>query len=262
MEDISIFAIIVNSNTVISEFSLEGVRQHCPRRRTLLRKSLAIVTRKHQPLPYSVQHRLYVLRDDRTGNLPVVLKIAHGNPVQCTKNVRSDLKLANGSVGKVCAIAVADEDIVTELDDSIPSVSINVQSMLSATVFIKLSRRENICLRAHFQVMSGHSDRLGLLSGFLTDSYHYCGADSARSAVRHHCLPIPGADEGYQEIGSAKGLEQANSETNQLVRRSHAGGDDASDLLDGKLKLEELKYFHPLDSAVAGTARLHTLDGE
>jgi hypothetical protein len=95
--------IVVTSNALRVEFNVEGVRQHCLSHNQDWHRFPARVSAR-RGLTKSQRRRLCRIRDDKTGNLPMMLDVARGMPVQCTKNVSKYWKLSNGSVGHICGI--------------------------------------------------------------------------------------------------------------------------------------------------------------
>lgn len=102
--------IIVTSNALRAEFNTLALRAFCKQSGLILHRFPATVARPRHELTQTQRKSLDSIRDDKTGGMPIVLEIAIGLTVQCTKNASSLFKLANGSIGTVAAFTRAQND--------------------------------------------------------------------------------------------------------------------------------------------------------
>jgi hypothetical protein len=77
--------IIVTSNALRSEFNWSALRKFCLHTGRLLNQFRAEVTRARFPLSNILRLAIQTIRDDKTGGMPLILRLAIGIPVQCTK---------------------------------------------------------------------------------------------------------------------------------------------------------------------------------
>lgn len=132
--------IIVTSNTLRCEFNEESAEVFCQTNSEPLHQFPAIVTRERFQLSRNEQRSLKQLRDDKTGNMSIVLNLAIGMPVQCTQNVSRALKLANGTIGHVISFEPDRDDKVRTVVKLKANGGLNVciHSKPPRIVFMKL----------------------------------------------------------------------------------------------------------------------------
>lgn len=104
--------IIVTSNALRAEFNMSSLRVFCKKAGVVLHRFPGAVSRPRHRLTSPQRKSLESIRDDKTGGMPIVLEIAIGSIVQCTKNVSPFLKLANGSIGTVVGFTMPQNDEV------------------------------------------------------------------------------------------------------------------------------------------------------
>lgn len=130
--------IIVTSNTLRSEFNHKCAIAFCKSRHQVLHEFSVVVTRgKGQCLTPSERHNLDWIRDDKTANLALCLRIAIGMPVQCSKNVCLSLMLANGTIAQVVAIQPSLEDVSQDLEDD--GVTFRTHSSPPEIIFVQIT---------------------------------------------------------------------------------------------------------------------------
>lgn len=110
--------VIVTSNVIRSELNASALRQFCVKTGRPLHRFQAKISRSRFALNQILQQALQGIRDDKTGGMPVILELAVGITVQCTKNTSEVLKLTNGTIGYVV-------DFVTDEQDSFREVTAN-----------------------------------------------------------------------------------------------------------------------------------------
>ncbi|KAF4136228.1 PIF1-like helicase, partial [Phytophthora infestans] len=96
--------IIVTSNTLRCEFNDQSAECFSCRQSKTLHQYPAIISKSRFQISRSQQSSLKNIRDDKTGNMAIVLNLAVGMPVQCTINVSRALELANGTIGHLINI--------------------------------------------------------------------------------------------------------------------------------------------------------------
>lgn len=60
-----------------------------------------------------LKRSLRSIRDGKIESMAIVLEIAIGAPMQCTKNVSRSMKLANGTIGHVVSVQNNEHDIMS-----------------------------------------------------------------------------------------------------------------------------------------------------
>jgi len=127
---------LVTSNAVCAEFNASSTQKYCIENREQLHRYAAVVRRPRFTLSEMELRSLRSIRDDKTGNMPVMLDIAVGMPIQCTKNVSKRFRLANGSIG--IAVDLQDDptdDFTTRTEGGYTVV---VHTALPEIVYVKL----------------------------------------------------------------------------------------------------------------------------
>lgn len=128
--------IIVTSNALRVEFNTSALRSFCGQCQIPLHRFKSTVTRPRFALSVSQLKALRGIRDDKTSNMPLELDLAIGAPMQCTKNISSTLKLANGTIGYVVGFQPAIDDIVHH--QAINGIDEYVHSKPPTAVYLQL----------------------------------------------------------------------------------------------------------------------------
>ncbi|ETN12062.1 hypothetical protein PPTG_09710 [Phytophthora nicotianae INRA-310] len=128
--------IIVTSNALRAEFNSSALRAFCKQSETILHRFPATVSRPRHRLTNAQRRSLDCIRDDKTGGMSIVLEFAAGSMVQCTKNVSSQFKLANGSIGSVVAFTSASRDAIQVR--TVNGIQEHHHSLPPDIVFVKL----------------------------------------------------------------------------------------------------------------------------
>lgn len=102
--------ILVTSNAVREDFNKLAAMDFCKRMKQPLHYFPAVVTHSKFHLSPSQRRSLAPIRSDKTGGLPMLMTLAIGLPMQCTKNVSRVLHLANGTIGTVVGFQVSHSD--------------------------------------------------------------------------------------------------------------------------------------------------------
>lgn len=77
----------------------------------------ATINRSRIPLSQNQKRSLRMAQDDKTGGIPLVLALAIGMPIQCTKSVSFGHHLANGTITRVVKIQMHQDDRQTEVQE-------------------------------------------------------------------------------------------------------------------------------------------------
>lgn len=108
----------------------------------------AIVSRARFSLSPNQEKTIRTLCDDKTDSMPIVLSLAVGIPVQCTKNMSTTLKLANGSIGYVVKILYDPDDSTrTYVQDGVEHI---LHSLPPLAAYVKLIGYEHHSFFSHF----------------------------------------------------------------------------------------------------------------
>lgn len=262
MESSSFCPIIVASNALRSQFNAQSLRAYCQVHTITLHKFSAKLYRRKKPLDRTRKDGLRTIRDDKTGNMAVVLELAFGAPVQCTKNASRALKLANGSIGFVAGFMASDTEVATSISRQqyeevlhseppevvfvklrgyeqvhflpiLPVGVVPVRLRLEPSVEIKLPNRtfcidiEQVPLTPAFSLTTEKCQGMTLEKMVL-------------APLRHETRVSPQRSSFYVATTRVKLLRQL--------------------YLMEKLSLEALEYFTPNAAAVAETQRLESLE--
>lgn len=128
--------VIVTSNAIRAEFNTELTIEFCRFHGQILHQFPANTSRTRSSLSISQQRSLRSIRDDKTANMPLLLALAIGIPVQCTKNVSQAMKLANGSIGHVVDFKCASGD--SSRTEMLEGIQYQIHTQPPDVVYIKL----------------------------------------------------------------------------------------------------------------------------
>ncbi|OWZ23257.1 putative mitochondrial protein [Phytophthora megakarya] len=94
--------ILVTSNALRAEFNKLAVPDYCKNTKQLFHYFPADVSRKRRGKLTRGQRRSFLcIWSDKTKGLPMLMALAIGQPMQCTKHISRALHLANGTIGIV-----------------------------------------------------------------------------------------------------------------------------------------------------------------
>ncbi len=138
--------ILFTSNLFQVTFNCSCAKLFVIQRESPLIQFHVCVTRGHH-LTFSIlaHQSLKCLRNDKTSCLPMILELAVGMPIMCTKNNSRPMEVANRTLGHVIGYQLP--EITTTHHQVIDETSryiILVSSMLPEIVFIKLLNHDQI----------------------------------------------------------------------------------------------------------------------
>ncbi|OWZ16522.1 ATP-dependent helicase [Phytophthora megakarya] len=254
--------IIVTLNALRSEFNSSSLPTFCRKINRPLHEFYADVSRACFPLTKTQSKPLRALRDDKTGGIPIVLGIAIGSPVQCSKNASSQLKLSNGSIGCVVDfIGDSNDSVVITMRNGIeyhihsrpPQVAfvqllgyedeVFLPDLPRGIVLVRLRHERSVKIQLPARTFTVAVDQVPLVPAFALISEKFQGLTVNKmilGPLRHSTRHAPQKSSFYVAVTRVKSLQQL--------------------YLMEPLSLQFLHYFKPRPDALAENARLEGLD--